>query len=125
MFRGELKTEKYLLKDGVQWYKVLFAFRYNSVKVPSGFITDFASTPEWIHKMFHPTSKYYSKSSVIHDYLYETKLYTRAGADDIFFEAMTEEADENNPRTAFLIRWTFYLAVRLFGKKYWDAINVK
>ena len=74
------------------------------VKVPSGFITDFASTPFFIWKM-----GLYSKAAVVHDYLYQSKLRTRMEADAIFYEAML---------VLGVPKWKaglFYWSVRLFA----------
>ena len=121
MFIGDLKTTK--IDD--KYYRLITNFTYRnaymniSVTVPMGFKTDFASTPDWLQGLFHPTSKYYSKGSVIHDYMYATKKFDRKKCDKIFFEAMKEEADTENPRTAWFMRWSFYLVVRIFGAKHY------
>ena len=57
------------------------------IKVPEGFVTDFASTPWGTWNIF-PKLGRYSKAAVVHDYLYQSKLRSRAMADLIFKEAM-------------------------------------
>jgi len=57
------------------------------IKVPAGFVTDFASTPWGTWNIF-PKLGRYSKAAVVHDYLYQSKLRSRAMADLIFKEAM-------------------------------------
>jgi len=74
------------------------------IHVPAGFITDFASTPFFIWK-----TGLYSKAAVIHDYLYQSKLRSRAMADLIFKEAMIVLGV--HPFKAHI----FYLSVRCFG----------
>lgn len=64
-----------------------------TIYVPPGFDTDFASVP-WPASMFIPKSGRYNQAAVLHDYLYSKlgiveKEYTRAECDKIFLEAMT------------------------------------
>lgn len=104
-------------------YKIAEEFTYyrsddkNSlIKVPKGFKTNFASIPRLFWNIYPPTGggtkgTKYGKSAVLHDYLYETKMYNRKECDKIFLEAM--KAMEVN----FFTRYLFYYCVRLFGKK--------
>ena len=74
-----------LLKPFV--YHVGSKFSRHLVKVPKGFITDFASTP-WIFWQFIPKWGRYGKAAIVHDLLYQTKETSRHMADLIFLEAM-------------------------------------
>ena len=82
------------LPDGRRW-KLIEEFDYHVgsetstwiVHVPAGFVTDFASVPWGLWNIF-PTWGKYGKGAVIHDYLYQSKLVSRAAADLIFKEAM-------------------------------------
>jgi len=60
-----------------------------TIKVPAGFITDFASVPRlfWI---FFPKWGKYGNAAVIHDYLYwvQESKYPKKKADEIFLEGM-------------------------------------
>tara|TARA_Y100000310_G_scaffold325691_2_gene389529 strand:- start:2007 stop:2372 length:366 start_codon:yes stop_codon:yes gene_type:complete len=70
-------------------YKVGFEFSNESVVVPEGFLTDFASVPWWAQWLISKTGKY-NQAAVLHDYMYD-KLswrYTKERADFIFYEAM-------------------------------------
>lgn len=58
-----------------------------TVKVPAGFVTDFASVP-WCLRTWFPPAGPWAKAAVVHDFLYETGLISRAIADRIFYEAM-------------------------------------
>lgn len=81
-------------------------------EVEEGFETDFASIP----KIFIPFLEWrdkFNKASVIHDYLYNTKITTRKQADKIFLELMLVLGI--NKYKAYL----FYFTVRLFGWLYW------
>lgn len=113
-FRTPLRLE-YI--DGRDW-KIIQYFRYVSedvleraVVVPRGFVTDFASIPRFLWRVLPPTGKY-GKAAVIHDFLYRTEAgATRAQADAVFLEAMSDLG------VGFLKRYAMYLAVRLFGSR--------
>ena len=79
-----------------------------SVTVPEGFMTDFASIPRIFWTILPPDGEY-TQAAVLHDYLYHTKIFDRKKCDAIFLEAMTVL---NVPRWK---RWIIYRAVRLFG----------
>lgn len=100
------------------------------VKIPRGFVTDFASVPRGLWNLFPPASGRYSKGAVVHDLLYKRgwievdqhrRFITRADADQIFREAM-EVAGCN-----WFTRHAIYAAVRLGGgatwKRYREADN--
>lgn len=91
--------------DGRRW-QLLAPFRYDlgelggpeSVIVPMGFVTDFASIPQVLWNVFPPTGQY-GKAAVVHDFLYRCRVITtvqtgvvrfctKAEADTIFSEAM-------------------------------------
>ena len=78
------------------------------IKVPKGFVTDYASVP-WIFWQFLPAWGRYGKGAVVHDYLYQHHLYSRAMSDLIFKETMI--AGGTSKWKANLMYW----GVRLFG----------
>jgi hypothetical protein len=104
------------LKDSKRWvvrkefsYDVGFEGSNNTIVVPAGFITDYASIPQFLWSLFPNVGKYTS-AAVIHDFLYYSHERTRKEADDIFKEGMivlgVEEWKAN----------LFYSAVRTFGE---------
>ena len=82
------------LPDGRRW-KLFRSFTYHigskrsqdTITVPVGFVTDFASIP-WVLWSWLPYWGKYGKAAVIHDYIYQTHCRTRAEADKIFYDAM-------------------------------------
>lgn len=80
------------------------------IRVPAGFVTDFASIPRFFWRVLPPTGSY-GKAAVVHDYLYRTTTFpvTRKQADCIFHEAM------GTLGTAGWVRSVMYRAVRVFG----------
>ena len=92
-FTSELKVKPH--PDGRHW-ELLEEFDYYLgslesgmyIRVPKGFVTDFASVPRIFWWLFPPWGKY-GKAAVVHDYLYHTRMFSRAVADAIFLEAMS------------------------------------
>lgn len=91
-FTSALEVE--VLPDGRKFkltrpftYHIGTKFSRKYISVPKGFITDFASTPNFLWWWLPPFGKY-TKAAVIHDYIYQTKSRTRKEADQIFKEAM-------------------------------------
>lgn len=118
--------------DGTNW-RVIHPFVYDigdvgsgqSVVIPAGFITDFASIPRGLWNILPPTGGY-GKAAVVHDYLYrggyittlignvEThKDPTRAETDGILKEAMAVS------NVDALTRWTIWAGVRVGGHFAW------
>lgn len=105
--------------DGKKW-EVVGAFNYHTdvslggqppftVKIPSGFLTDFASVPMIFWNIFSPTGSY-GKAAVIHDFLYRgPHVVSKDTADKVFNEAMKALG------TGFFTRTILYNAVRVFG----------
>jgi hypothetical protein len=90
-----------------------FAYRHpasgGELKVPEGFITDFASIPRLVRGLF-PSFGRHAKAAVLHDWLYLVgEPGKRAFADRIFLDAM-EELGVSGFR-----RKSMYAAVRAAG----------
>lgn len=102
--------------DGGRLWKLIAPFEYHVgsleseevIRVPAGFVTDFASVPRALWGVF-PPFWHYGKAAVVHDYCYATQLYTRKRSDEIFLEAMKVL------KVPWLTRHTIYRAVRMFG----------
>lgn len=89
-----------------------------TIDVPAGFVTDFASVP-WGFWNLEPPLGDAGKAAVIHDYLYASKglggRYTRAQADGIFRQAL---AVLGVPLWKRSLLWA---AVRLGGSGGWGS----
>ena len=84
-----------------------------TIRVPAGFITDFASVPRLFWICFPKWGKY-GNAAVIHDYLYwEQEKYNKKRADEIFYEGMI--VLEVKKCTAKIL----YAAVKYFGCCAW------
>ena len=81
--------------DGKTWYlRRTFAYDVGeedsgeTIMVPQGFTTDFASIPRIFWAILPRWGKY-GNAAVIHDYNYYQQKYPRKRADEIFLEGMT------------------------------------
>ncbi|MDP1675419.1 MAG: DUF1353 domain-containing protein [Bacteroidota bacterium] len=108
------------LPDGKTWtiksdfgYDVGSENSGNTINVPIGFQTDFASVPRMLWWLL-PKWGIYGNAAVIHDYCYWIQHpYTRKQADEILKEAMI--VLQTPAWQIFLIYWAVYL----FGKGAW------
>lgn len=107
--------------EGKQWIlRRAFKFYYETsfcktyIKVPNGFITDFATIPRFLYSIFPPIGRY-NKAAMMHDYLYDSSCYlkiSRKDCDLFFLQAMQILGVE------IWIRYSLFLGVRLCGKKH-------
>lgn len=118
------------LDDGKSW-RVLEPFEYHLgradgedyVRVPVGFITDFASIPRPLWSAWPPTGAY-GKAAVIHDALYQMPFVQQLGGglreverretDRIFLEGMIVIG------VGWFTRRALYTGVRLGGWRPWN-----
>jgi ABC-type glucose/galactose transport system permease subunit len=109
--------------DGRCW-KVTAEFDFASdvlehiVRIPAGFITDFASIPRLFWNILPPTGTY-GKAAVIHDMLYQhpeciTPTATEKQANSVLLEGMI------TLHTGWLTALVIYTGVKFFG---WFAWN--
>jgi len=85
----------------------------DSLVVPSGFVTDFASIPRRLQG-FIPKLGPHLCPAIVHDYLYAEQICTRAQADAIFLEMMKDLG------VSLATRRMMYWSVRLFGGSPWE-----
>lgn len=107
------------LSDGRTWV-ILRPFSYgvgnegsdDTVRVRTGFMTDFASIPR-VFWFFLPCWGKYGNAAVIHDWLYWKQERPRNKADGIMLEGMTVL------KVPTWQKYAIYAAVRLFGWIAW------
>ena len=112
-----MELTKLLVKDLMNGKFELFSdYMYRTreylIKVPKGFVTDYASIPKLLRGIVLPYGKH-SGASVVHDWLYSSNCnlgLSREKSDKIFLEILKEE------KVNFLLRILMYIAVRKFGK---------
>jgi hypothetical protein len=85
----------------------------DSLTVPVGFVTDFASIPPALQSIIRQNGLYLLPA-VVHDYLYWTQACTRKQSDQIFLFAMIENSVGEVHRAAL------YQAVNVAGGFAWD-----
>ena len=84
------------------------------IKVPKGFITNFASVPRALWWLVSPIDNH-AKAAVVHDFCYYSKYQNdRKKSDDIFAEAL-EALGVNKLKI-----WCMYWSVRLFAWRRWN-----
>lgn len=110
---GRFLTELDARKVSARKWKLLAELKYKTddkrtIKAPVGFTTDFASVPRVFWRLAPPDGAY-TKSAVIHDWMYYSQKYPRKYCDQIFLEAMGVQG------VKLWKRRLMYRAVRLFG----------
>lgn len=83
-----------------------------TIVVPEGFSTDLLSAPLFSRGLF-PRHNKYTVAAILHDYLYEEKIYDRLFSDRVFYLALHDLGLK--PRTVY----TLYYAVRAGGWGPW------
>lgn len=119
-FHEEILVESYG-EGGRKWIlRKAYSFYYEfnnkktEIEVPEGFITDFATIPRILYSIFPPIGRY-NKAAMMHDYLYDSSCVlkiSRKNSDLFFLQAMEILG------VAKWIRYSLFLAVRLFGRKH-------
>ena len=88
------------------------------IVVPAGIKTDLGSIPQWLQGIFPKDGKAMF-GYILHDYLYQTGIYTRSESDDILEEAM-KLLGVSGWRV-----WCVRAGLRLGGQKAWDEHRTK
>lgn len=83
------------------------------IRVPCGFITDFASVPRIFWNILPPWGRY-GKAAVLHDWNYKRQEFTRAFCDDILDESMQALG------VNWMTRHIIWLGVRTGGWVAWN-----
>lgn len=94
------------------------AGRFGVITAKRGFVCDFCSVPR-LPIVFLLTGGQYEGAGVIHDYIYRYGGMSREDADTVFYMALRDLGCP--PWKAGLM----HKAVRLGGKKLWDAYRRK
>lgn len=79
------------------------------IVIDKGFITNFASVPRIFWSIYPPYSPEYGKAAVLHDGMYDAKLFSRRKCDAILKEAMGVLG------ASWVTRNIIWSAVRTFG----------
>jgi len=90
------------------------------LKVPIGYVTDFASVPRWLWSLISPQGVSTNLASIIHDYLYTEHPYDRKFADKEFLLWLNYLSCKHKLRNRLM-----YVALRIFGKPRWEKYAVE
>lgn len=85
-----------------------------TIEIPKGFVTDLSSVPRFLWGIAPPFGDFLL-AAIIHDFLYTNHIQNRSFCDD---EMFTWSNVLNANKLDNFIRW---VAVRLFGKRWWDG----
>lgn len=112
-------TNVTIKKEDANYYRVVGFLSYKneelSVIVKGGFLTDGASMPRFLWRLFgSPFTGKYTASAIIHDSLYGTHLLSKEQTDSLFLEMMEVED------VALWKRTCMYYGVRWWGRSSWD-----
>lgn len=115
----------------VKW-QLLNPVDYTTIKgvkinVPTGFITDGASSP--LRILLTSLGGHYTTAAIIHDWLYTNLneghpipgVETREDADSVLLEAM----ERARPEVNYWVRWAIWMIVRGFGGPGFKALGVR
>jgi hypothetical protein len=91
---------------------------HDTITVPKGFVTDFASIPREFWTEFPPTGEY-KLAAVVHDYLYWEQPCTKEQSDDLFYIAMREQG------VPLATRLIVYGGVAAGGRSAWEANRIE
>ena len=80
-----------------------------TITIPHGFITDFASIPEWMPLANWLLRDVGREAACLHDYLITGNEYDRADCDAVYKEAL-----DYDPRIPSWKRWILYSAVTIY-----------
>lgn len=80
--------------------------------IPIDYVSNGASIPRLLRGIYSQQGKYVMPS-IVHDYLYDNKLYSRKFADRQFL------LDMDKTNTNVVTKWLFYYIVRIFGSINW------
>lgn len=80
--------------------------------VPKGFQTDLASVPRAVRSLVSKVDGI--EASVVHDYLYHTRMVSRDEADRVFLDLLADAVPAWK-------RWSMFWAVRAFGGPIYDT----
>jgi hypothetical protein len=90
-------------------HSIMYVSGRGGIRVPHGFVTDFASVPKLLWFIFPPTDPRYAEAAVLHDRLYEHHIMSRKDADGVLFEAARATG------CTLWRAWCLWLGVRLGG----------
>jgi hypothetical protein len=104
----------YILLKPISWKpNIDQTDKFESVEVPKGFVTDFASIPRPFWTLLRPDGEY-TFAAIVHDYLYWTQSRPREVADEIFLHAMEDF------RVSVTLAAIIHAAVRVGGSRHWE-----
>src|SRR4051812_33768138 len=95
MFKNKLRLEECGVKTFALTEDLIYEGRDQTITVPAGFVTDFASVPQFMYWLI-PSYGQYTNAAVVHDYLcvqLERAWHCEFGKDMTFVRAPANPVD--------------------------------
>lgn len=108
----DAKTRFWMLDKNMVWD---IGNTEESITVPAGFVTDYASIPQALWSFGLSPFDQYSRAAIIHDYLYWTQVCTKPQSDRLLLIAMKES------NVGKFDEFAVYNGVVLGGQSSWDT----
>ncbi len=110
------KGDRWALVHPITFYTIR-----GRITVPSGYITDFASSPPWLWSVIPPIGRN-NRDFMLHDFWYDNRLFetelgprvARKQADDELYRRLRQTAPHR-----WLRNGCIYYACRWFGRSWW------
>lgn len=112
LYIGRFADPVYFITQQIGWDPNPGQLGFSPVRVPVGFVTDFASIPRVFWSSLRPDGLY-AYAAIIHDYLYWEQTLSREQSDAAFKACM-----EDFKISAATV-WAVHIGVRLGGKAAW------
>lgn len=119
----EIKTRSLYTDPEKPWRHELFEpvemelSNTEKILIPAGYVTDFASVPRLLRGIIQPSGNH-NLAVLVHDWLYDNRLYTRKFADREMLYWLKMSGCSN------LKAYTMYYACRLGGRSWWNNPSV-
>lgn len=114
LFLGRFADPTYFITKEIAWRpEADKADEYSEIRVPAGFVTDFASIPRLFWSIVRPDGEY-GYAAIVHDYLYWEQPIAKDKADNVFRFLMEDFKVDRIKVSAI------YQAVKLGGRSAWN-----
>jgi hypothetical protein len=90
------------------------------ILIPAGFLTDWASIPDFVKTLLFSNKCKYNIAAIVHDYLYKNKMFDRSKCDEIFYQI-----NRNIVKVNWFQSYSMWCGVRAAGWKYYGTDGTK
>jgi len=119
-------NNKFKLLESFEYYYAVGKEDTESIIVPKGFVTDFASIPSALHWIINPTDQHIMKPAMIHDILYTKEKIFKSGTEEFYTRRESDVLMFDMMRIQGAPLWKLigvYLALRAGGWAEYDYVG--